>query len=932
MADRETQWVYDLAGSTQNSKSARSSVRSPDSFRMIGFDASVAGPPKPFPGFIEVHRLPDPNAWGGFGNHNESSMVLDLFSFNIIVGDSNYGYGFIFRAQRKAGSNLADVFMVLWDSLNGEWYGGGAAIPIKSAVPVSRDVNPATGKQMSVSVIGRLIYVFLEDEEPALVQYVNVFNSGSGFSYNITVEENTGPGMKPTLLSPKDSGALGSITTTGDADRPGAGQVFLTEYLPDATALFPTGDYGGGTDTTGGVTGTATTGGSGVDQTVMSKLKPGDYAFCYLLNNSQTGRRSALSEVAQARKDDFDPDGPATTASGGTVAGGQDPLPLYAAMEICYDTSLYDQAYIYRSVRVQDAGGTYIATIYHLDKIINLAEYHTVNNPLADPELAQSVYWYELEDKQLAVQSTFGDPTQYDENMPKGGASLWYENTMLVSSIKGSSVSSAEEVRKDDAYRGVGELRWSSLTEVSPELFPPSNRYYPPLPSNDILVMKQVGPNVVGFSRDRQYIIRKESVYLKPLSIHEGFGVANEKCVDSVGSLLYFLDEKGLKSVDANAQLDDVLGLNQVVMEDWSGTLSSCSLAFDPAMSVLFVYNRDQAEMACFWFNTAQVTMVRDLPFREVVRGSWPRDFEFSLALLDSTGGVGNASYYNPLVERAFFVQNPPKDYAADIVNGFRHRIFMVDYRQEKEHTPTGGSSVPLYNLMPSANDVVLEVALDFTSGVVLEFDGGSTLDVNCWGYQVYVLDAQDESLIGRKATIHHRDSATEIQLTNATAEQLWGLLAGDKVGVAPVYVHWEGSPVTTQDESGNQFESVGNMFRTKYAKALGCAFCNVDGSTLDVDETLARFRGHIYRGNREEPQTTGDSKDRAGEFVRSVTEDEGIYYTPFGTDTMEGKYGVHGAILTPGVTVVCPGLTWEILGVMVKGSVKDSERTGRAQ
>jgi len=935
MADRKTQWVYEMAGSTQNAKSSRSSVRKPDSFRMIGFEAALEGPPGPFPGFIEVHRLTAATFWGGASHHDESSEITDFKPFNIIIGDSDYGYGFIFRARRKTSSSTCDVFMVLWSSVNGEWHNVGHPYTVLEGVPLPRDLDGVNGRQMSIAVVGRLIYVFVEDQEPVLVRVPRSYVTSVGFVYEPEISTNTGPGLKPILISPRLSGGLGSITVTGDPNRPGAGQIFLTEFLPEATGLFPTGDYGGGSSTTGGASGTATTGGSGVDQTTITKLKPGDYAFCYVLYDSTTGRRSALSEVAEARKDDFDPDGPLTTHSSGTVSGGLDPIPLYAAIEICYDKTLYDQAYIYRSVRVQDAGGTYIATIYHLDKIIDLVEYHTTNNPLANPNVGQSVYWYELEDKQLAVQSTFGDPTQYDENMPKGGAALWYENTMLVSSIKGSSLSSSEEVRRDDGYRGVGEIRWSSLTEVSPELFPPSNRYYPPLPSNDVLVMKQVGPNVVGFSRDRQYIIRKESVYAKVLQIHEGFGVANEVCVDSVGSLLYFLGTKGLKSVDANAQLDDVLGIQQVVLEQWNTSIEKCSLAFDPAMSVLFVFNREEEEMACFWFNTAQITMVQDLPFREVTRGSWPSDFQFDLDLLDATQGVGNATYYNPLVERAFFVQNPPKNTSGDIITGFRHRIFMVDYKREKTHDPTGLSNQTLHSLFPTDSDVVFTVGADFSSGTTLTLDGTYTMSNDSWGYRLYVLEAEDTTLLHKQATIHDADGApTEVELTDDTASELYGLKAGDKVGMCPVYVRWEGSPVATQDENGQDFSSPGDMFRTKQVDSIGCAFCTVSGSTLSLDATLARFRGHVYRGNRTEPTATGDTRDRAGEYVRSITEDEGVYQAPMGgTDTnVEGRYGIHGAILTPSVSVVCPGLYFQLVGVMVKGSVKESERTARAQ
>lgn len=865
----------------------------------------VEGPARFFQGFEEVHRI----RLGVLGaNHDETSDVVDLWPFDMVVGEDGYAYGFVYRMRRKngaTGASACDVFADFYNSKRGLWEQG---VVLMEGVPLPPDLDATGGRQMSVSEWGRFVYVFLEDREPVAL------TTNRDSPWAAVAQTNTGPGKRPTLLSPDKAGALGSLTALDDAGRAGNGQVVLLDYLPEETGLFPW---------SGGVSGSGLPAPQSAED--LNKLLPGDYTFAYVLHNSTNGRRSAISDLAQSRTTDFDPDG----------TGVLDPVGLYAAIEICYDTTLYDQAYIYRSVRVQGAGGTYIGTIYHLDRVIDLADYQTVNNPLADPDQAQAIYWYELEDKQLAAQDTFEDRTTFDENMPQGGASLWYENTMLVSSIRTASSSSSEEIRREDAVRGAGELRWSSLTDLSPELFPPANRYYPDIPTNAIVAMRKVSPNVIGFSRDRQYHIRKESTYLKVQEIHEGFGVVGNRAVETVGSLLYFVSTKGVKAVAANGQLDDVAALNQVIMEDWKNSLEKVSVALDPAFSAFFIHNEEEEEMCVVWFTTGTVTMVRDVPFRQVVRGRWPETFTFDSDNLLQDAGVGNSTYANPLVERAFFVQNSPKESASDVVSGWSPRIYRVDYRKARMQTTGAGAGSHDYGLLPNTADSLVVVGDAYTApdGQILTVNNATyTLPTDCWGYKIYVLKSSTVD-IQTSAVIHSRPSATTLKLTADTMSSLYGLAAGDVLGISPIYFEWQGYPLGPVAEEGSPMGDDQDFFRVKVLDSIGCSFSLVTGYLLTADTTLARFRGAAYLGDRPTPEAYATPVGSNGAAVQTIKDHEGKYHAAFGVNTAggyAGKHGVHGAIITPAIIIACPDLDGALLGVHVRGHVRDSVRTER--
>jgi hypothetical protein len=878
----------------------RSLVERGMSAELTGVDGSVEGGLRPFPGFQIAHEF-DVTGWGS--NHNVSSEILDVFPVDFKVGEAGYGYGFIYRVRRK-GSGTADIFFDYWESTVGEWK---RSKLVKAAVALDRrtaieswegnpSLYPDTGRTMSVARWGSLIYVFVEETDPFTVQV-----SADDVTTPV-VRANPGPGIQPILLSADKGGALGSIVSTGDADRPGKGQLFLTEFYPSEVS------------------------GAGLTQTDgdVRSVESGDYAVAYLLQNSETGLRSGLSEVAQIRWSDFDLDG---TGLGPTLER------VNLAIEICYDESRFDRALIYRSVRTQAAGGTYIAGILHLEAIIDLADYHsnaTDDPPLDGNDFAQSIYFVEKDDKQLVSQETFEDRVLFDENMPKGGVAYWYESTMLVTGIRGATTSSSIAVRSTDVLRNMGEIRWSSLTDVSPELFPAENRYLPPIPNNRVEVFKPVGPNVVGFSADRQYLIRKEGAYLRVLPMHEGYGVVGERAADSVGSLIYFMGQSGLKAVSSDGQLDDVASLNEVAADDWKQSMHAVSIAYDTRLACLFIHNGRERETYVLWFNTSKVTRLEDMRFQLVVRGVWPSGFIWDPSL--STGGGFNKSYRGRLEERAFFVQNPVKNSSTDTPLSAKFRLWIVDdmgVRTQKAGLHTGERRRTLLDYTGSST---LRVQAAFSSGTTINLSSGATstiTDADMTGCCLHVLEAADKSLEGKRAWIRDSAVAAAVSLESATASELYGLAVGDVVAVSPVVFRWVPSGMWVPQQ-GNPLGGEENHFWVKRVDSAGISLSQVEGLSGQVELTKPTFFLLTYKGDQE-TWSTRNPPIKSDGTRDSLREGESVMFAAPASSTDVQRMGNQGTIMVPGIEIRHPDCSFRVLSMLVLGGVVATERSTRA-
>lgn len=646
------------------------------------------------------------------------------------------------------------------------------------------------------------------------------------------------------------------------------------------------------------------------------KLEPGDYAFGYMLVDSRTGRKSAFSEVAQARAEDFRISTPNTNVQ----------REQYVGIELVYDSSKYDLMYVYRSVKIQDAGGTMVAGIPFLDAIIYLEDYHTCKNGVGrdfDPTVTEdrhAMYFYSLEDKQLVYQTPYIDRSIFDQKMPFGGASLFYDGTMLVSRIDSQPDSSDDNVRVEDINKGLGEMRWSSLQEFSPELFPPFNRYNPTLPSSEVITFSKVGSNAVGLSKDRVYHIRKSGGFIRVQEMHEGYGVVNPKAVDAVGSVAYYASTHGLKAVDAQAQLDELRILNQVFIKEWVSDMNDIQLGYDPTMNTLFLLNPNREEAYCLWFSTAKTTKLADLVFDHVAQGAWPSNFT-----------AGN-EYANPLQRRAMFLMNAPtgavgwegpRVYIADYMrsktisgatmawNGSR-RITTLDFQGDSRVIATGAISTGTFAISPTGSTPTVAVS------------GGYT---GCYLYCLH--SATHPQHVGKKTRIS--GNTTTAITVDATQGWTADIHSGMVFGVSPVYFEWVGHNLGLNNEV-NQVFSLADFFRIKMAHTVGCAFTDVAGppvtDTLTATNPMNRFTAILYSGTDADPVAKAQTKETDGSLYGSIEDGEGLVYAAFGTDSSDGRYGAKGNSLSPGVRIFCPDLDYRLLACSVRGNILTMERS----
>lgn len=654
------------------------------------------------------------------------------------------------------------------------------------------------------------------------------------------------------------------------------------------------------------------------------KFEPGDYSFGYVLVSSKTGRKSAFSQVAQVRSEDFVV---ARTQNGTTISVKQD---QYMGIELVYDSSKYDQMYVYRSVKIQDAGGTMVAGLPFLDAIITLTDYQTCQNGTgrtfdpASTDNRHAMYFYELEDKQLVYQNPYTDRSVFDETMPYGGAAMFYQNTMLVSKVQTPAVSTTDESRYSDAGIGLGEMRWSSMMDLCPELFPPFNRYNPTVPSNEVICFAKAGGNVVGLSRDKVYHLRKSGPYVKVTEMHEGYGVVNHKAVDSVGSAAYFVTSHGLKSVDMQGQLDEIRNLNLVMVREWKDDLASVQVAYDPYMNALFVHNPVQEETYVLWFSTSNTTKIADTNFAHISQGSWPINF---------TG----AEYGNELCRRSFFLQNVQETRAGGIGYGVYAgpAVYVVD--QAGDRTISGGST--------SWNGQRRITTLDFngdsrfvasgawsSGSIPISTATGTVVLAAAWQYvYVYlVASTANAANVGKKAKVMY-NYATNVYIDSTVYPWVTSTVAGDVFVVSPVPFEWAGSQIGMENEQGMVFSSA-DLFRMKIVSSIGSAFTDVSGppltDTVTAGSPLARFTGVLYSGTSETPLATALTKDTNGNLYASVEDDEGLVYAAFGSDASNGKYGAKGTALTPAIRILCPDLEFRLLGCIVRGTITSVERT----
>ena len=1002
-SERAMRWSFPLINTSENKRGHKVYTPPEFSYEMVGADASIRGGIRPFPGFTKVHEL-----------MSGTYEAIDLKPVSFRVGTTGYAYGFVYRRRTGVASATGHVYLD-YRKVDRGVAAGWATESLQT--PTNLD-DP-----LDVAVFGKYLYVFVREHAP----YLCYFDEDVAFQ----ATQDTGPGRQPLLFMPEDSDATGAI---GDGGSGLAGDLIDFDAFSNVAGVaqvWPE-DPIPGPDHNTVLSG---------ETEEWHRLDQGNYAFAYLLYDSETGRKSSLSQIGQLRESHFDESTIATgtlvvavagawdektltindgshddastivftfdtgvathsysdsttytigvsgavtktaiataigeginlantnghltisatshsyvvtltnsvvgsegngdvtttyaagfdTTNGGiSVVGGLDQVndPAYVSIEISWDDEKFDKAWIFRSVKSEDAGGTFSASVLQLDKIITLEDWQGGDD--------NATFRYRLADLVHIYQEAYTDRSVFDEFVPRAGAAIEYDGTLLLSNIRGDVAQSMSgEDRPYDRYRGLGEFRWSSMAETNPELFPPENFFVPTSLANEVITFNEVGGVILGLSKSNVMHITREvsgfASFFKIMPIHTGYGVVGNYASEVVGPAVFYLTSKGLKSCDAQGRLDAIHALDWL-FESWGlDNLSDVSIALDSEMSTLFVMNPNNGEAGIMWFASSSITELHDLPFNKVVSGAWPSD---------------NNDATSALTERAFFLQNDVIDGFQDVA--FESCVWVVDSKRER--TISGSATAafngdPRITLLDGAGDTRFVVETytlndpengDRKVGLVTDDDNHNfSTNAEDWvGAWVYIIASDDKTKIGEKAQIR-ATTGSDLICVNATSGFSPDPDDNDHIGISPVYTRWVGATLggNDMDEPTQQGPNVHSL---RLVDSLSAYFSDVSGPPSDdtVDTKDAIFRGLVYEGNSDTPTGKGIPEDLSGSIIRSVVDGESTYWAGFGGDAaFEGKHSIKGTALSPGLEIFCPDLDFRLLGTIIEGKILPSLRTER--
>lgn len=883
MPAQQQRWIHNLIRATQNKRSSR--VGTPlqtrngfeVAYELTGVDGRYEGGAKVFPGFESVIPIDPTATWGSTPAAPTSDYTIDSFravkSFRI--GENSYGYGIVYRVASGNDSSGNDEHLFIkyrvgtsatWYERHLDWY-----IP--------------SGTRWDVQVYGSLVYIFVEGRNPILFYATDTTPTEVqiGGANATSSGTRTGPGPRPRLIGPSHDEAVSIGALNDPASGDAHGQVHVpangggTAAQPPATQTDAAGTnllFDDGMGTYDGPQTNADT----------SQLDPGDYLVCFQLRDSVTGRRSPLSDIVELKTSDF-------PNSGTSVAR--------IALEIVYDDTKWDTALLYRSVAGDDAGGTYGSAFKHLDNVITLADYQTTQQNAYSAGYgaaltgSRAVYYFEADDKVLASQEAWVEAETFDEEMPPGGAALMHEGSMLISLIENS----ADDT---DDIDDLGETRYSAISYVSPELFPPANRFVPNVVDDAVERFVAVNDNVIGFTPNRLRFFRRDGASMAtPRDLHNGFGITGSRAVEVVGGSAYYLSQQGIKTVNATAALDSLQSADHIITYDWKGSLDSVSMAYDAMLQALFILNPTNSEALVLWFNKTKVTSLVDMDFAGCERGTFPED---------TSDAATN------LRERAMFL------HAYGTGSGGQYSVMVVD-----EDKADGGTRT----MLPYTGSHILTVD-QFPQLNRIQLDGSYTLNADMAGKRVYLLKSSAE--IAGSTTItavggNYIDVASRDDLGSS-------IVKGDKLGIAPVVFRWISPPLYNEDRVGRRIPDVG--ITPRQVQTVKPVFSRVSGDA--EGQVWSTYQSFIYRRDEASVFGRGKPEDSKGNQVEGIREGPALYSGAIHAVTssageaigLRGKYAPPATSLCVGIEVVCPDIDFVMIACRTEGTITDERTEGR--
>lgn len=612
---QEITWPLPLNKASQSKDVWKSGAATSPIWELVGIDGTNQGALVPHPGFKQAwifryDLIPDGDFIEESNPYTDTSYraeVLDFWTFTARIGSDYYCYGVVYLAQRPK-ITTRDLILEGYRTDTNTYFtkvlvDGDSADAPKLGITL-------TDYAISVTSTPRVVYVFIRGLNPKAV----TFPAGS------VVVVDAGPGVKP----------IGSWVST----------LVAATYTPSVTLLpnpalspYVVGSfivYSEIASHTGGWNDSATRWGTAAAQ------RSGDYAFAVQFEDSLSGRRSQLSDSVAVTFSTT------STSLKLTVVG-------------IVDTTKYDTVKIWRSVRNTNAAGVFTAGILQLEATFLASEYAITPTPTSPPASAWSppanlagtvkkwAYAVQKDDRQLVMQDTFQDRPSFLSAVPFGGASASYQSQLFVSNTAG------QVSNKEDQMKSVGEIRYSSASDGSYELFAPKGRWTPDIFGDSPIAFQQCGQILLGFSANQVYFIMREGAFVRVMGAHNGYGITSPYALANVGPMVYYVTHQGLRVVYADGRLDEVGAVDWLLSIDWADDLSRISMAFDPRTTALYIHNPVKHKTAVMWFSSGTCSELHNMPFLKCTRGLFAKTpssplTDTALFLLSETGIAISAS------------------------------------------------------------------------------------------------------------------------------------------------------------------------------------------------------------------------------------------------------------------------------------------------
>ncbi len=945
MPEINRRWIYPTITASENKGIERIALSGEGTaHEVVGVDGSRRFGCRPSSGFRLAHTLnwnenfqgSNPSAADAVRPFsdvappavNAQSLVTDCYPVHFQIREGDFGHGFVYRVQ-PTGSSSAAIYMDYVPTNTVDGATGWRTVLLSEHTTAAGGHVPTTAK-MDVVSMGKYVFTFVKGRQPR-VFYID-FDGTSTYTHQVI---NGGPGKEPRL---KNESSDKPTFVVGSTDANGRDTSWESDTTPIGLIETPVDSQ--------------ETPGTNVE-VKFHKFKEGDYSFAYYLHDSHTGRRTPLSKIAQRSQD------------GPSITNGD-----HVRITTEIDTNKFDQIYLFRSVKMQSVGSTYSGSILHLDTIydigdavadtnaeyVGIEEQDTSNNSDLTYPSGVKIFKvvYRLDDIALSMQDIYLDRITCDEKMPFVGAATAFDGSLITSDPEGETNTLATDL--DQRIRDIGEIRWSSLTERSPELFPINNKYTPDVFQNRVIRLARAGDFAIGFSKDRIYHIRRNGIYLKIEDLHSGFGLAGINAFATAGPVVYFVTSKGLKAIANNGQLDDVKALDNLLLEDWYADMASLRMSYDSFASCLFIHNPVKEQTVCMWFSTGRVTEIHDTCFDDIRSGIWPKDYTRNS--YDNTSPTPTTS--TDMVERGFFLQNHPSPGSiGSIPTGWRPRVYVLDVDRDKVQVNStdisvggtcirtldfGGDSIFTVKSINESNQPFTDVTLK--SGLAQKELGGeatggntATNSTDLVGAYVYVISSTDKTRVGDKfqilkgtggdVTKEGNYSTGQAVLRCHVGSSAHDLIEGDVLALSPMFFRYVGGALPMVRTKDEKIITSFDLFQNKQLSSVGCHFSDVSGGVSGYKF----FRGLAYNTLSDSPAVSAFPADFAGSIIGdSIKDGESSDYAAFTVSGLSttGRHGIQDSALNPGIEIFCPDLDYKLMAMICRGRTTSTDTTER--